>query len=210
MPKGSHQSEEAKRKIADARRGAHLSPETKAKLSAIHIGRPKWVTRPHPRGTLGKTAWNKGRGLETKACVQCEVLFTAPVYQKRRFCSSVCSARFHSGKNSHLYKGGLPRKARRVFDQTQREAKRRANGGSHTFEQWIQLCESFDLRCVRCWRRVPEIVLTEDHVLPVSKGGTNDISNIQPLCRSCNSIKSTSLIDFRPLAALKQEWRQMI
>ena len=32
--------------------------------------------------------------------------------------------------------------------------------------------------------------LTYDHILPVVRGGTDDLKNIQVLCRTCNQIKS--------------------
>ena len=35
----------------------------------------------------------------------------------------------------------------------------------------------------------PDCVLTIDHIIPVCKDGNNDESNLQTLCRSCNSKK---------------------
>ena len=39
--------------------------------------------------------------------------------------------------------------------------------------------------------------LSVDHIIPVNKGGANKLSNLQTLCRGCNSWKSDSFIDFR-------------
>lgn len=39
--------------------------------------------------------------------------------------------------------------------------------------------------------------LRRDHVIPVTKGGTNDISNIQLLCDPCNTSKGNRIIDYR-------------
>jgi 5-methylcytosine-specific restriction endonuclease McrA len=75
-----------------------------------------------------------------------------------------------------------------------RRARLHSNGGTHTIEEWEMLCDSFGNLCLDCKQEKP---LTKDHVIPISKGGTNDIWNIQPLCQSCNSRKGDREIDFR-------------
>lgn len=66
--------------------------------------------------------------------------------------------------------------------------KAAAAKGTHTIFEWLALCAEFDQRCVRCGDRDP---LTKDHILAISKGGSNAIDNIQPLCAPCNSAKGS-------------------
>lgn len=54
------------------------------------------------------------------------------------------------------------------------------------------------IRCVYCGRVADSL----DHVVPVSKGGTNDAENLVPSCRSCNSSKGAKSVDeWRPRKA---------
>src|ERR1039458_1052954 len=49
--------------------------------------------------------------------------------------------------------------------------------------------EIWSMLCACCGSSGPDI----DHIVPVSKGGTNDRSNLQPLCRRCNNTKGNRL-----------------
>ena len=75
-----------------------------------------------------------------------------------------------------------------------RHARSMAAEGTFTDEQFTELCKQYDNRCLRC-REVKK--LAADHIVPLSKGGSNYIDNIQPLCKSCNSKKGTRTIDYR-------------
>lgn len=50
-------------------------------------------------------------------------------------------------------------------------------------------------RCVYCGRGGREVVLHVDHIVPVSKGGTNDINNLCTSCRECNIGKMTQDVE---------------
>ncbi len=75
-----------------------------------------------------------------------------------------------------------------------RRSRVRNAEGSFTAEQFNQLCQQYGGVCLRCHKKKK---LTPDHVIPLAKGGTNWIENIQPLCARCNSIKGTRTTDYR-------------
>jgi 5-methylcytosine-specific restriction endonuclease McrA len=68
------------------------------------------------------------------------------------------------------------------------------NGSSFPLEQWLEKLKSLGNRCVSCGT---ENNIEVDHIIPTSKGGTNDINNLQPLCRHCNATKFREVIDYR-------------
>lgn len=95
------------------------------------------------------------------------------------------------GSNNPAWKGGIT-----PFSKKFRKQNLKNNGGFHTEKEWRDLKEKFNYMCLCCKRYEPEIKLTEDHIIPVSKGGSDNIENIQPLCGSCNSRKSIKNINF--------------
>ena len=55
-------------------------------------------------------------------------------------------------------------------------------------------------RCELCGVSSKETQIDADHILPRSKGGSNDIENLQALCRTCNAQKSNrDDTDFRKI-----------
>jgi 5-methylcytosine-specific restriction endonuclease McrA len=73
--------------------------------------------------------------------------------------------------------------------------RRRAAEGAHTLAEWLALVETYGGRCLRCG--ATDRPLTRDHVVPLVCDGTDDIGNIQPLCKPCNSAKGTRATDYR-------------
>ncbi|MBD2612379.1 MAG: HNH endonuclease [Nostoc sp. ZfuVER08] len=51
-------------------------------------------------------------------------------------------------------------------------------------------------QCRSCGKTATETNLTIDHIIPLARGGQNDISNLQTLCFTCNRQK-TDRIDPR-------------
>ena len=117
-------------------------------------------------------------------------------------------------KQKHLWRNANLEKARNGCREWSRAnpAKRKSirhryrarktnAGGSFTAEQF----QALGNMCLCCGRNNTELaamglILVPDHILPIAKGGSSDISNIQPLCHGkdgCNNHKKDKYIDYR-------------
>jgi 5-methylcytosine-specific restriction endonuclease McrA len=67
-----------------------------------------------------------------------------------------------------------------------RAARTARRGSPYTpdAKEWIASLK--DPACIYCGRFATEI----DHLIPISRGGTGELSNLAPACRNCNSRKN--------------------
>ena len=65
--------------------------------------------------------------------------------------------------------------------------------------EWERIKKRYNYQCSICRKREPFIDqkitrLTIDHILPLSRGGGNELKNIQPLCHRCNAKKGNKIL----------------
>lgn len=155
----------------------------------------------------------------TKICVICETQFT-PSKRTESYavcCSGKCNLKkwrkehpehnnkikndwrrkngiLQKGSKEHRYNAAI--KNRKDWAKTKRNISLKTVEGWHSKVEWQELKEKFNYTCVCCGKKEPDIKLSRDHIIPLSKNGSNDISNIQPLCKSCNSKKYNKTTNF--------------
>ena len=74
-------------------------------------------------------------------------------------------------------------------NNARRRAWRRGLPATLTSDQWQAIQRVYHHRCAYCGSK-PKM-LTQEHVIPLSKGGGTTPENIVPACQSCNSRKHT-------------------
>lgn len=148
-------------------------PGTHPVLSCpIPRGHPAWTPPKPPRATRGSVPKLAPFTPEQRDCAWCGNTYTAQ-RSSIQYCTIECKRRA-------------------------KVARRRGNEheavGSYTWAEVIGLFLAFDRRCAYCDVNVctqPD----PDHVVPLSRGGANSITNILPSCRSCNSDKRDLLLN---------------
>jgi len=151
-----------------------------------NIGRK--LTQKH-RSVLSETKTGKKNpsyidGRAYHKCMDCGKI------TRSKFRCRQCFLKFFVGSNCPRWKGGYEN---RLWHNNRRRIIKLQNGGFHTLGEWEHLKALYNWTCPKCWKKEPQITLSRDHIIPLSKGGSDDIKNIQPLCRSCNSRKSNKL-----------------
>ena len=56
-----------------------------------------------------------------------------------------------------------------------------------------KLISKFGKRCFWCHCKLSENQLTIDHIIPISKGGSNNLENLLPACFPCNNNRGNKL-----------------
>jgi 5-methylcytosine-specific restriction endonuclease McrA len=132
--------------------------------------------------------------------------------KKRHFCSIDCYSKFRIEllpfNEQHAYKGIRKEgESKQVYHRNycknnpenmahlkaRRYARERNAKGTHSLQQWKELKIKHNNKCAICGL---EKSLTKDHIIPLSKGGSDYIENIQPLCRNCNSKKYNKIPNY--------------
>ena len=115
-----------------------------------------------------------------------------PEYKRKRYLAQKKYAQNNREKvneRARKWRKNNPKKV--AIFKANRYAMDKGAEGRHTLTEWLSVLFGEAYKCVMCGVRGR---LTKDHIIPLSKGGTNYIWNIQPLCRSCNSIKHDKII----------------
>ena len=154
---------------SDACKGRHYteSKRTKCKLPDDHPVRREMKRQVEQRRAEREAAKRSDFSWRIeRECPGCACWFT-PLYTPTAVC---CSKRC----------------AKRMSRQRRRAREHNA-AGEFTWSEFMRIAARFDYCCAYCGTK-PER-LDPDHVVPLSRGGSNMPSNLLPTCFLCNSSK---------------------
>lgn len=156
--------------------------------------------------TLCKKRWDyksKNPRVEKK-CNHCGNIFIPRGSNKAMYCSTKCNAASVRCRiKGDMIRLESRRKRNRIYSKTDNyrigqinhKARRRCaeKNGNITLREWENILKNHSYKCVYCGTK--ERKLTMDHVMPLSKGGEHNKSNIVPACQPCNSSKCNKILE---------------
>ena len=86
----------------------------------------------------------------------------------------------------------VKRASTKTHKARQRQLRKSAKSLALTRQQWDKIIRLSLGRCYWCKRKMA--VPTQDHVIPLSKGGLHEASNVVAACKVCNSKKGAKRV----------------
>lgn len=163
------------------------SEETKERIRRAKTG----VTNPGRRRPFiikdGKTLW--------KCCVCGEFFEESDFYKNKRTILGIKTEckRCHC-KTSLKSSNPEVRREHSRLSEANRRALKAGVDGHLTKKDMQELLNKWGFMCCSCGKTKG---LEWDHIIPISRGGSHSIDNLQRLCSSCNNAKHTKTIDYR-------------
>lgn len=126
----------------------------------------------------------------------------SPKQKHQRFCSLRCKTKHwkvnHIEKrnewDSNWQNNDYKKNPRKYLEKhKKRQILKKKYGYVLTKKDWERIKKKYSYTCTACGKQEPNIKLTVDHIVPLSKNGKHIYKNIQPLCHSCNSRKGAKL-----------------
>lgn len=193
--KSEHRSARKEGKFcSDACKGKHYSAtySTRCKLPPDHPVMTQIAANDLAAREARRTARRSSFEWRTaRECPGCACWFT-PLYTPNAVC---CSHR-----------------CSRRMAKRRRRAREHGARGQFTWSEFMKVAKKFDYCCAYCGAR-PER-LDPDHVVPLSRGGSNSPANLLPACLDCNSSKNAmylhewaAWLSRRGLPARRTSWK---
>lgn len=139
-----------------------------------------------------------------RPCSVCKTEFTPDnAHPHKQTCSKRCASRLNYANNKEAvdrryreWTEANREKRRAIYRanyaknrEQKRIQKKARNIGSLSRVEFLDMCAECFFRCPHCTKAFPPSMLSIDHRVPVSKGGTNERLNLQILCIQCNKRK---------------------
>ena len=156
--------------------------ETYARLVEWRKAHPEEYAAQITRSTNKHSQWRKDHPEEARA-------YDAAQYAKHSKQSATKGRRWRAEHPEKVHE----------YVRKRRAEKHNAPINDFTAAQWQEMKEHYGYKCVYCGRKMQR--LTQDHITPLSQGGSHTASNIVPACQSCNSKKRAGapLVPVQPL-----------
>ena len=139
---------------------------------------------------------SKPGGLDSR-CRECHAEKFARYYASNRR-AVLAYRQAYNVRNREQYRENQRRtyrrhRERRIANVRKRGVRLRATRalyGYHTEQEWQAKLAEFGGRCAHCGSTEN---ISRDHIVPLARGGTDLIENIQPLCLPCNGRKGAKV-----------------